>query len=78
MFQLTLLALLLLNRINACALSVLADTLKTENAVDFCEQSVVRTFADVSAGMNVSSSLLNKDVARENLLTVCALYAETL
>ena len=67
---------LLLNRINACALSVLADALKAENAVNFRKQSVVGASADICAGMNVSSSLLYEDVARKNLLSVSALYAE--
>lgn len=69
---------LLLYGINACALSVLANALKTKNAVDFSKQSVIGTSAYILTGMNVSSSLLYKDVARENLLTVRALYAKTL
>lgn len=69
---------LLLDRINAGALSVLAYALKAENAVDLRKQSVVRASANVRAGMNVSSSLLYEDIARENLLTVSALYAQTL
>jgi hypothetical protein len=70
--------ILLLNRINACALSVLANALKSENTVDLCEQCVVRTLADIVAGVNMSSSLLYENVARENLLSVSALYSETL
>ena len=35
-------------------------------------------FAYVLSWMNVSTSLLNKDVACENLLSVCTLYTKTL
>lgn len=70
--------ILLLNRVNAGALSVLADALKAENAVDLCEQCIVRALADIVAGVNVGSSLLYENVAREDLLSVSALYAETL
>ena len=70
--------LLLLNRINACALSVLANALKSENAVNLSKQCIVRALAYVGTGMNVGTSLLYENVARENLLTVCALYAGSL
>ena len=49
-----------------------------DNAGDQSEQSVVRSAAYVVAGVNVSSSLTNEDVARQNELTVRALNAETL
>ena len=69
---------LLLNRINACALSVLAHTLKADNAVYLSEERIIRAAAYVVAGMNVSASLLDEDVAGEYELTVSTLNAKTL
>ena len=69
---------LLLNRINACTLSVFADTLKSYNTVNLCEQCIVRAFAYIFTRVNMCASLLYKDVACENLLTVCTLNALSL
>ena len=52
-----------------------------EEFVSYRDQQIRPTFitdADVEAGMNVSSSLLNEDIAGEYVLTVSALCAETL
>ncbi len=69
---------LLLNRINAGFLSVLAHALKTNDAVNLSEERIIRAAAYVVAGMDVSASLLDEDVARQYELTVSTLNAKTL
>ena len=69
---------LLLNRINAGALSVFAHALKTDNAVYLSEERIIRAATYVVAGMDVSTSLLDKDVAGKYELTVSTLDAKTL
>ena len=51
---------------------------ETNDTVDLCEQRVILADADVGAGMEVRSALANKNVAREDELTVCTLRSETL
>jgi hypothetical protein len=69
---------LLLNRINAGALSVLAQTLEADDAVHKSEERIIRAAADIVAGVDVSASLLDENVAGEDELTVGALDAQTL
>ena len=74
----TLIFLKLLGGINANALFVLAYALKLDGTVDKSEECVVGADADVVAGMDMSSSLANKNVAGQNKLTVSTLYTKTL
>ena len=53
---------LLLDRINAGALSVLAHTLKAYNAVNLSEERIIGTAANIVTGVDVSTSLLNENV----------------
>lgn len=69
---------LLLNSIDADLLAVSAHALKLNLAVDEREQRIVRTAADVVAGVDVRAALLDEDVARKNELAVRALRAEAL
>ncbi len=69
---------LLLNRINAGFLSVFAHALETDNAVYLCEERIIRAAAYVVAGMDVSASLLDENVAGKYELTVSTLDAKTL
>lgn len=70
--------LLLLSSIDTDALAVAAETLETNLTVDLCEQCIIRTDADIVARMNMCAALTNKDIARQNVLTVTALYAKAL
>jgi len=69
---------LLLDRINAGALSVFAHTLETDYAVYLSEERIIRAAADIVAGMDVGASLLDEDVACQYELTVGTLYAKAL
>lgn len=69
---------LLLDSVNADFLAILAHSLELDVAVDESEEGVIRTLADVVAGMNVGSALSDKDIACENELTVASLDAESL
>ena len=69
---------LLLGGVNRNLLTILAQTLKADNAVSLGEQGVVGTLAHVGAGVNVGAALANKDVASQNELTVSALGAKAL
>ncbi len=62
----------LLSGIHAEPASILAELSKRSTA-DLGEQSVVAADTDVDAGMDVGAALANKNVARENELTVGAL-----
>ena len=68
----------LLGGVNRNLLTILAQTLKADNAVSLGEQGVVGTLAHVGAGVNVGAALANKDVASQNELTVSALGAKAL
>ena len=48
---------LLLDSVNADFLAILAHSLELDVAVDESEEGVVRTLADIVAGMDVSASL---------------------
>ena len=52
--------------------------LEADDAVDLGEQRIILADADVGAGMEVRTALANKNVAREDELTVRALRPETL
>ena len=69
---------LLLDCVNADALAVTAVTLEANLTVDRCKQCVIRADADIVARMNMCAALTNENVARQNVLTVAALYAKTL
>lgn len=64
--------------VNAYALAVTAHTLKLDLAVDQSKKCIVAAAADIDARMNLSATLTDKDVAGEDKLTVCALYAKAL
>ena len=69
---------ILLGGVNRNLLTILAQTLKADNAVSLGEQGVVGTLAHVGAGVNVGAALANKDVASQNELTVSTLGAKAL
>ena len=69
---------LLLDSVNADFLAILAHSLELDVAVDESEEGVIRTLADIVAGMDVGSALSDKDIACENELTVASLDAESL
>ena len=64
--------------VNRNLLSVTAKMLKTDSAVYKSEQGIILALADIGAGMDVSTTLTNQDVAGQNELTVCSLGAESL
>ena len=68
----------LLGGVDRDLLAVLAQTLEADNAVRLGEQGVVAADTDVDAGMDVGAALANKNVARENELTVGALGTKAL
>ena len=68
----------LLSGIHASLLAILAELLEAEHAVRLGEQGVVAADTDVDAGMDVGAALANKNVARENELTVGALGTKAL
>ena len=72
---------LLLDSVNADFLAILAHSLELDVAVDESEEGVVRTLADIVAGMDVGSALSDKDIACENgpspLLTPSLLDSES-
>ena len=59
-------------------LAVTANTLEFNITVDLCKKSIVRTTANIVAGMDLCTSLLYEDVACQNKLSVSTLCAETL
>ena len=69
---------LLLDSVNADFLAILAHSLELDVAVDESEEGVIRTLADVVAGMDVGSALLHQNVAGQHELSVGALHAKAL
>lgn len=65
-------------RVNGNLLAVLTQALEANNALNLCEQGVVRTTANVYARMDLRAALANEDVACRYGLTVCALNAQSL
>ena len=70
--------ILLLDFVNRNLLTVTAETLEANNAVNLCEQGVIRTDADIYARMDVSAALANQNVACRYYLTISTLNAESL
>ena len=70
--------LLLLSSIDTDALTVAAIALEANLTVDHCEQCIIRTDTDIVARMDVCAALTNKNITRQNILTVAALYAKAL
>ena len=68
----------LFGRVNAYALSVLSCVLKFNGSVDQSKECVIRSDADILAGVDVSASLSYDDVACKDLCTVSLLDAKTL
>ena len=68
----------LLLSVNGALTAILALALETDGAVNQSEQGVVTADADIDAGMDVSASLANQNVAGQNELTVSALHAQAL
>jgi hypothetical protein len=64
--------------VNAYTSSAVCDMLKLNFSVDESEQSVILAAANVYAGMDVSASLTNNDVAGDYMLTVSSLNAKSL
>ena len=58
--------------------AVLIHSLKSNCTVDLCVKGIIRALTYILAGMDVSTTLSNKDVACKNELTVCTLNAKTL
>ena len=52
--------------------------LELDGTVDQSIQGIIGTDTDIVAGMDLSSTLSNKNVTSDNCLTVCLLYAKTL
>ena len=50
-------------RVNGNLLAVLTQALEANNALNLCEQGVVRTTANVYARMDLRAALANEDVA---------------
>ena len=69
--------LLLFDRVDADLFAVFAHALEPDGTVDQSEESVVRTFTDVVAGMDVGTTLSDKDVTCQDELTVGAFYAKS-
>ena len=69
---------LLLYCVNADPFAVFAYTLKFNSTVNKSKKGIVRSSADVVAGVDMCSALLNENVARENELTVGTLGSQTL
>ena len=59
-------------------LAILAEAFETKDTVHLCEQGIVAADADIYAGMDVSTTLANEDVACQYILTISALGAKTL
>ncbi len=70
--------MMLLVGVYAYTTSAVSDMLKLHLAVDESEQGIVRTATYVVAGMNVSASLTDDDVACGHKGTVSTLHAQTL
>ena len=68
--------LLFFNRVDRDLFAILAHSFELDATVNLSEECVIRTATYVVAGMDVCSSLLYKDVACKNKLTVCSLDAE--
>ena len=68
----------LFGRVNAYALSVLSCMLKFNGSVDQSKECVIRSDADILAGVDVSASLSYDDVACKYCCTVSLLDAKTL
>lgn len=69
---------LLLNSIDADLFAVSAHALKLHFAVNQGKQRIIRTTANVVAGVDVRAALLDEDVARKDKLAVRPLRAKAL
>ena len=70
--------ILLFDFVNAYFLSVLADALEFNRAVNESKESVVGTLADIQTRMDLRASLSYENVARKSKLSVSLFRAETL
>lgn len=70
--------LLLFNSVYADFLAVFVKALKLNGSVNKSKQSVIRTLTDIVAGMNMGSTLSDKDVAGKYILAVTAFYTKSL
>ena len=64
--------------VNANLSSALSNVFELYLAVDESEQGIVGTATNIVAGMNMSASLADDDVACDYRGTICLLYAKTL
>ena len=64
--------------VDADLLSVFAQTLELDHAVDQGEQRIIFADADVVARMEFCAALAHQNVSREHFLPVGTLYAEAL
>lgn len=60
------------------ALAVTAEGLKADCAIDKGEQRIIAAFADIDARMDMCAALPDKNVAREDELSICTLGPKTL
>ena len=60
----------LFSLVNASLLAILAETFEAKDTVHLCEQGIVAADADIYAGMDVSTTLANEDVACQYILTI--------
>ena len=68
----------LLGRVNRNLLTILAQTLETDNTVSLGKEGIVGADAHVLAGVNVRAALTHQNVAGQNELTVSTLGAKAL
>ena len=64
--------------IDADLLALLVVTLELHDTVHLCIQSIVIADADILARMELSATLTNENVTRQDELTICALHAKAL
>ena len=69
---------LLLHSVDGALAAILALALELDGTVNQSEQGVILADAHVDAGMDVSASLADQDVACQDVLTVGTLHAQTL
>lgn len=69
--------ILLLDFVNAYFLSVLADALEFNRAVNESKESVIGTLADIQTRMDLCASLSYENIARKSKLSVSLFCTET-
>ena len=68
----------LLSLVDGDLLAVLAQTLEADNTVCLSKQSIVAADTDIYTGVEMGTTLTDKDVASQNVLTIGALGSKAL